>query len=85
VELEEIDRIHTQVRAADVDILANVRSREDLAERDASPARPQPVLGRDLGRHEDALAGVAADDTRQELLATAVAVDLGAVEEVHAS
>ena len=84
MQLEEVDRVDAQIRAADVDVLSDVGAGKDVADRHSATAWPLAVLGRNLGRVVDALAAVASHQSGKELLAAAIAICLGGVVEVDA-
>ena len=83
VELLDVDRLETEVPQAALGTGDDPVGREDLLWAQAAPGRPFHVLRRDLAGDVDRLCRLAHGGA-DELLAVAVAVRVGGVEEVDA-
>src|SRR5690606_8980744 len=77
-----VDPIDPQILQTTKGILADILGREDLVQRVASPGRPGPVLGRDLGGDIEAAFGMPANEITEEPLAVPFPIGPGGIEEI---
>src|SRR5581483_6885468 len=82
MELDQIQGVQSQVLQTGFDTRTNVLGRKYVSEREAAPAGPSAVLGRNFAGDEETLTGMLADQLTEYLLAASLALGQRGIEEI---